>query len=189
MWGFWVDDQMVSVSPARLVVRHHPGRLDGARRQPLIDHPLRDHNVRRVEGRVDGGVVDVPLSTGAGAARQRAESDVGRETGVQHGWLPGHRRLRIHHRRQGLVVDVDGVDRGARQRNGPCRPPVSTVTQISPGVVIENSPTPWLNPNNNHLVERDRIRRPVVELRRLRRRMPGDPLGVLEPSRRWTDTP
>ena len=29
-------------------------------------------------------------------------------------------------------------------------------------------------------VERDRVRRPVVELRRLRRRMPGDPLGVLE---------
>ena len=33
-------------------------------------------------------------------------------------------------------------------------------------------------------VERDRVRRPVVELRRLRRRMPGDPLGVLRASRR-----
>ena len=30
------------------------------------------------------------------------------------------------------------------------------------------------------LVERDRVRRPVVELRRLRRRVPGDPLRVLE---------
>ena len=30
------------------------------------------------------------------------------------------------------------------------------------------------------LVERDRVRRPVVELRRLRRRVPRDPLGVLE---------
>ena len=30
------------------------------------------------------------------------------------------------------------------------------------------------------LVERDRVRRPVVQLRRLRRRVPGDPLRVLE---------
>ena len=109
MWGFWVDDQMVSRLPARLVVRHHAARLDGARRQPLVHHPLGDHHVRRREGRVDGGFVDRPLATDAGAGRQRAEGDVVREVGVQHRRLAGHRGLRIDHRRQRLAVDLDGV--------------------------------------------------------------------------------
>ena len=39
------------------------------------------------------------------------------------------------------------------------------------------------------LVDSHRVRRPVVELRRLGRRVPGDLLGVLEGTPRSTDTP
>ena len=100
---------------ARLVVGHGAARLERRRREPLVDHALRDHHLGVREGLVDGRVVDLAVRPDAGAHRQRREHQVVRKVGVQQGRLAGHRRFGIDHDRQRLVVDRDGVGRVPRE--------------------------------------------------------------------------
>ena len=84
-----------------LVLRDHAPRLHRVRRQTLVQHPLREHDVRLREGRVQGAVV---LGQGcfgvhAGAAPVVLDGDVAREAVMQRGGLIRHRRLRVDHRR------------------------------------------------------------------------------------------
>ena len=99
---------------ARFEVRDDAARLDRGRRQPLVDHALRYHDVRIGEGPVNGAVVDPTARADAGTGRQRPDRPVVREVGVQHRRLTAQRLLGIDHRRQRLVVDRNGVCRVAR---------------------------------------------------------------------------
>jgi hypothetical protein len=95
---------------ARLEVRDHPAGFHRARREALVHHPLRDDDLGLGERGVDRGVVDgAAVGADAGAARHERDRQVVRERGMDDGRLPGHRELEIHHRRQRIVGDDDGV--------------------------------------------------------------------------------
>ena len=95
-------------------MRHDTARFDRRRREPLVHHALREHDVSRGEGLVNGAVVHLPLAPDAGTGRERPDRPVVRKVGVQYCRPPGQRCLGIDHRRQRVVVDGDGVDRVAR---------------------------------------------------------------------------
>jgi hypothetical protein len=80
-------------------------RLQGHRRDALLDHPQPDDPVGAGEGRRRVAV-----------APDLAERPVGPEVGEQDRRAGGEGRFRVHHRRPRLVLDLDQVRRVARRR-------------------------------------------------------------------------
>ena len=95
-------------------MRDDTARLDRRRRQALVHHALREHDVSRGKRLVNGAVVDLALASDAGTCQKWPDRPVVRKVCVQHRRPPGQRSLGVDHDRQRLVVDGDGVGRVAR---------------------------------------------------------------------------
>ena len=93
---------------AGLEVRHHAARFHGTRRQAVIDHALRDHDLGIGEGLVDRRIVHRAASRSR-ATWNAVQQEIVREPFVHEHRLARHRQLGIHHRRQRIVGHHDGV--------------------------------------------------------------------------------
>ena len=93
------------------------------------------------------------------------------------GWkLLGYARPSLSVERRGPACIAVGVSPEFRPRSSLSVVERHPPGRLRPGVAGVRA----LDDDALDLVDGDRVRRPVVELRRLRRRVPGDPLRVLE---------